>query len=211
MKKKLLLVVVLCLFFGLALVAVTSAQGPEEGGGASVGAQDEVAALNVVNTFGDNVLYMFSGVVNNSSPALATSVHCTNHYTAAVDIQVEFFESDGTGYALATQSLAENETKTISTQNTVYAEILPSFTLPEINQGAGVVRVTNPTGVEDVICTVQVIGIGASPESDPPTLMAKLHLFDKYGNLVNPPTRTSPPSSCGPCSIYLPTVLKNAN
>lgn len=197
MQKK--LVVTLGLALGLGLVvslAVVLAQGPgRESGEEGVAAEQcslEGSGLGDAPSPGFTVLYMFTGVANDSTgeDQIATSVHCTNFGLTAVTVEVQFFQSGG-GSALAspfTDILSAHETGTYSTQATLFTEF--PLNTAGIEQGSGRVLVKEHT---QVICTAQLLQPGAIT----PTFMAKLPMFDSHGELVGRVRQ-----------IFLPVIFK---
>ncbi len=200
MKKKLVVTLTLALTLGLILtLAIAYAQGldrevgEEEPGG-------EIGELGLADPPppGYSVLYMFSGVANDSTDndQIATSVHCTNYGSTALSVTVQLFTSGSSGppavFASPPDTLSSNETGTYSSQGTIFTEV-PIGAGP-IEQGSGRVLATAST----LICTAQLLSTSPISPAITPTFMVKLPLFDSNGNPVG--------SGGGP--VFLPVILK---
>lgn len=173
MKVKLALAITLALAMILALVLAlaVSAQEPtaepqEGGSGGEISGQ----GLTDPAPAGFSVLYMFSGVNNDtSSPdAVATAVHCTNFDTKAISLTLQFFGTLGGSVSSFTDSLASNETGTYSTSDNTFFIETP-LNLTTFEQGSGRVLATS----SKVICTAQLIEPGAIT----PTFISELEMF----------------------------------
>ena len=160
MKKRTAIAMVLSLSLGLvlALVVLTAAQGPEPAEtseGADISAQN-VGGLGLADPppSGLGVLYMFTGVANDSTGdnQSATTVHCTNFGSDTAQVEFQFFDFDATNAYTITRSIALNQTVTISTQNTHYRED-GTLNTGAIQQGSGRVLADQST----LICTAQVL------------------------------------------------------
>lgn len=199
MKKAKLVVILalsLVLLLVLALAMVTYAQGPEgeeegvrsqeEGGVGGLGLADPPPA-------GYSVLYMFTGAANDNdgTDRIATVVHCTNFGSSSVEVEVQMFSWSAYFVYTRTQTIGPNETYTYASQRTnIYYEDV-DLHAGYIKQGSGRVVATG----SDVICTGQVV----DPDSDQPSFMAKLPLFDSSGHPVGGKIP----------DVYLPIILMN--
>lgn len=200
MKKKLVVTLALSLVSMLVLVLAMAAyaQGPGGDGDkkGDIGSQGVgELGLNDPPPAGFSVLYMFTGVVNDTaSPSReGTAVHCTNFSASSVDVRVEVWEMNPTTTYSGTLTLSAGRTRTFATRHiTSFPEdLILSPTLPSIFQGSGRVLTKQHS---DVICTAQVL----DPTNDPPVFVAKLALFDSSGNPIGEMSKT-----------YLPIILKS--
>ncbi len=193
MKKKLFFTLTLALSLGLILtLALAYAQEPTaEPSEEETGGDIEEMGLADPPPAGFSVLYMFTGVANNSK--VATSVLCTNFGSTPTTIGIQFFLPGGgiTGLTPYTDILAANETSTYSTQPTFFGGGA-SLDTAVVEQGAGRVLVQ---GHSQVICTAQLL----QPGSNTPTFMVRLPLFDSDGNRVG-----------GLSRVFLPLILKQS-
>ena len=158
-----------------------------------IGAQGVGAlGLNDPPPVGYSVLYMFTGVINDTSAREATVVHCTNFGANTVDVGVQAWDRSPTTTYSGTLTLNAGQTGTFATQNIVgfpQDEILGPLP-PGIYMGSG--RVLTQRHAH-VICTAQVM----DPTNDPPGFVVKLALFDSDGSPVGEVRK-----------VYLPLILK---
>ncbi len=205
MKKDILKVSVLVLILFLGLMMVVYGQGPQdEQLSEELVAEAEIGPSGLADDPGTGLktLYMFTGVHNEESdPEFVTVVHCTNIGSSSVSVSVQFFASVGGIPAIAEATVSSNRTKTFSSQSIASwtHEVAANTGGTDITHGSGRVVVTDSPDV-NVICTVQVLALN---NSDVPTDMTKLHLFDSEGNLIDDDPK---PDQDG---IFLPIILKN--
>jgi hypothetical protein len=183
---------ILLLGCGLAVSLAFSAYAQGEGDGpraAEVGG----AGLDDAPPPGYSVLYMFTGVANNTTVGLriGTTVMCTNYGTASVDVRVEMFSFSGNTMWFDEATFDPGNSYTFSSQSTNIFFDDEVLTTGTINQGSGRVLATEHT----VICTALLV----DPDSDQPSFMDKLALYDGNGNPVH-----------GSQNLFLPAILKNA-
>ena len=158
--------------------------------------RDELGLANPAPS-GLSVLYMFTGVANESAgnSRFATSVHCANLGPDTVQAEFQFFDHSATNAYSITRSVAPNQTVTISTQNTHYRE--DGFvSAGTIVQGSGRVLADPPT----LICTAQVLSpYEATGHYSRTVFMAQLPLFDRNGSPVGSQRK-----------VHLPIVLRDS-
>jgi hypothetical protein len=170
--------------------------------GKQAGAQGEIGdqGLSTIPA-GQEVLYMFSGVVDEeNTPKVTTRVYCTNHGSAAVDVTVQMFNESGAAI------LAPGSPTTVNADQTVTFQ--PSQ-LDGLETQAGSGRVMAPSSANaQVICTVQVRDM----ENTIPSFVTKLHLFDSAGNCVGAACGNTPPGGAPPGGngIFMPIIVKNS-
>ncbi|MEW5957249.1 MAG: hypothetical protein AB1801_05975 [Chloroflexota bacterium] len=179
MKKKLAVTLILAFTLGLILtLAIAYAQGAvketgeEEGGG-------ELSGLGLVDPppAGYSVLYMFTGVANDSTDndQIATAVHCTNFGSTSTSVIVQLFTSGSGGpptvFASPADDLAPNETGTYSSQGTIFTEI--PIGAGAIEQGSGRVLATTPA----LICTAQLLNPSPISPAITPTFISELEMY----------------------------------
>jgi hypothetical protein len=188
------------LLLGLILaVAVSAQESKDKLFVEETTAQGEIGISGLADDppAGKKVLYMFTGVHHrNASPEVVTTVHCTN-YGVDANFRVEFFDHDvSNNYIPLFTTIPSNHTMTISTSDFSPTE--------DIEYGSGRV-LTDDDPETKVICTVQVTVLNTSDE---PNAMAKLHLFDSEGNLIDPDPDPGP--SPGSDGIFMPIIFKNS-
>jgi hypothetical protein len=180
------LLAVLALTASWGVYAQGEGDGPREGEVGTFGLDDPPPA-------GYSVLYTFTGVANKSSGTqrIATTVMCTNYGTTTVNVRVEMFSyTGGTTWFKAT-NVPPGASRTFSSQSTNIFWDDENLATVTINQGSGRVLATGRT----VICTALLV----DPDSDQPSFMARLALYDGSGNLVHASRK-----------VYLPAILKGA-
>lgn len=190
MKKRLVVTVALAavLILVLLVAMVANAQEPysseESGEIGEFGLSDPPPA-------GMSVLYMFTSAASFDpiTRTIATSVHCTNFGSTAVQAQVQMFRADGGATSQTSTTINPNQTWTVSTRNTAIYREDTNLGTPILEQGSGRILADNPT----LICTAQLL----DPLNNPPKFMSKLPLFDSFGNPINASRR-----------VYLPLILK---
>ncbi|MBN1221350.1 MAG: hypothetical protein JXM69_20670, partial [Anaerolineae bacterium] len=168
-------------------------------------AQGEIGGFGLADDPPDGLetYYMFTGVYNKESGSkFATVVHCTNIGSTAVNVKVEFFAGVGGLPATLTSDVDPSETKSFSTQAIASWPNLVSPATPlgvEIQHGSGWVRAVEGS---EIICTTQIVALDGTGV---PIDIAKLHLFDSNGDMidVNPG-----PENAG--DIFLPLILKGS-
>lgn len=127
---------------------------------------------------GINLLYTFSGVSDDGQQGaaereVATSIHCSNVGSSQATLAVEAWQWNGTDVYTATTTLAANQTRTFSTQNTAIY-----FDDVFIGGGSGTGAIFQGHGrilssQEQVICTAQVL----DARSLIPNFVSALELF----------------------------------
>ncbi|MCB9079513.1 MAG: hypothetical protein H6631_18070 [Anaerolineaceae bacterium] len=141
---------------------------------------------------GLTVQYMFTGVANHPTAAtrqIATSVHCTNFGSGAVQAEIQFFSVGAVIPSSQAATIASNQTWTFSTQNTAVFREDSILNTGILEQGSGRILADDP----QLICTAQIL----DPIGNPPAFMARLPLFDRYGNQLG-----------STLNLYLPLLLK---
>ena len=183
---------VLALLAVLALTATWGVQAQGEGDGPR---EVEIGTFGLDDPppAGYSVLYMFTGVANDDSAPdkIATSVMCTNYGSTTVNIRVEMFSYDGSTTWFRALDVGPGFSPTFSSQNTVIFFDDEVLGTDEIYQGSGRVLATGSR----VICTALLV----DPDSDQPSFMARLALYDGSGNPVHASRK-----------VYLPAILKQA-
>jgi hypothetical protein len=182
----LLLVCWLALSLAVAAYAQGEGDGPRDEEIGSFGLDDPPPA-------GYSVLYTFTGATNYTTAGkrIATVVMCTNYGSSPLNIRVEMFSYGGAGMWFKARDVNPSTSPTFSSQDTNIFfddEVLATGTL---NQGSGRVLATGSR----VICTALLV----DPDSDQPSFMAGLALYDGNGNPVH-----------GSAKTFLPAILKNA-
>jgi hypothetical protein len=161
--------------------ASQEARSPEGLAGSSgAGRLEEPGAQRLRAVEGLNVLYRFSGAVDDGEQGSdnrkwATSIHCSNIGASDAQIEVQIVQWNGTDVYTGTMNLTPNRNGTFSTQNTtVYFEDVLLGGNPgtsKIEQGSGLILSSHPK----VICSAQVI----DPFNSPPEFATALELY-KY-------------------------------
>jgi hypothetical protein len=168
MKKQIVQIFALAvaLLLGLMLVVAYSQEPESEQFVEGISAQGEIGISGLADDppAGKKILYMFTGVHHrNASPAVVTTVHCTN-YGTAVEFRVEIFDHDvSNNYIPLFTTIPSNHTVTIST-----SDFSPTV---DIEYGSGRVLADDSPDTE-IICTAQVI----DPAS-PPSFSSALDMF----------------------------------
>jgi hypothetical protein len=179
----------------LAVVALTATwgvyaqgegDGPREAEVGDFGLQDPPPP-------GYSVLYTFTGVANNTTAGkrIATTVVCTNYGSSTVNVRVEMFSYGGSVTWFKATNVPPGASRTFSSQSTNIFFDDENLVTGTIDQGSGRVLATGRT----VICTVLLV----DPDSDQPSFMARLALYDGSGNPVHASRK-----------VYLPAILKEA-
>ena len=192
MKKKfaVTLSLTLLLLITLLLALVANAQEPISG----ADGEGVISTLGLADppSAGLSVQYIFTGVANHPTAAtrqIATSIHCTNFGSTAIQTEIQFFSVGAVVPYTQTATIVVNRTWTFSTQNTAIFREDSILNTGILEQGSGRILANNA----ELICTAQLV----DPIGNPPAFMARLPLFDRYGQ--PPGTRHK---------FYLPLILK---
>jgi hypothetical protein len=188
-KKIVTSLATLVVLLALLLTMVAYAQEPAENGELD----GEIGGLGLADPppSGLSVLYMFTGVANHNTPAtrqIATSIHCTNFGSTAVQTELQLFAVGGSAFTTSV-TINSNRTWTFSTQSTAIYREDSFLNTGTVEQGSGRVLADKA----QLICTAQVL----DPIGNPPTFMAKLPIFDSSGDPIGSIRR-----------IFLPIILK---
>ena len=196
MKTLRIATVIGCILIGLAVATVVQGQEPVDNpAGGGVGAQGEIG---VASSFldpplaGHKVIYMFTGVQKNAStsPTISTRVYCSNYGSTLVNVALQIFPADASFGPTVEKSLESGKTEVFDIIG------VDGFST---EQGSGRITATDSADTK-IICTVQVYQTTGIPG-----FIARLHLFDENGNLID---GGDGGSSTG--DIYLPVIFKNS-
>lgn len=139
---------------------------------ADVGAAAKAPSPSVSRPEGSlPALYRVTGV--RSTAAMATAIHCTNLDSVNVDIDIAFFEYNGTlACSIGAFGTPPGATRTQSTANTtVFSEDVVCAPVPTIGQGYAAVS-TYPVRA-NIICSAELVSVFG----DPPTTLGALDVY----------------------------------
>ena len=168
----------------IALLAITtfmplaaSAQTPEVGPGDTLG-YDKTTGVGIGNSSGfestatpNTVLYVGVGT-RQVNGEVATSVHCYNPLNSTIDIQVRFRNDDGSALWDTTTTIDSKRTRTFSTSNTFYGELVgPGGS--DLQQGS--VQVVGTSNL--IICSAELVDTSNNPATTPMPNTTKLRMM----------------------------------
>ena len=172
MKKKfaVTLSLTLLLLITLLLALVANAQEPISG----ADGEGVISTLGLADppSAGLSVQYIFTGVANHPTAAtrqIATSVHCTNFGSTAIQAEIQLFSVGAASAYGDTVTIVANRTWTFSTQNTAIYREDSILNTGILEQGSGRILADKA----ELICTAQLL----DPIGNPPDFIAELEMF----------------------------------